>query len=95
MKKLVLLMLASFLIISCNQTTKTDVHQGMNKGIGMTCDSCKDGVFLFCAVFSGRIVNTQFYSYLKINFLNFGCPNLQNLCLSGRNPTKAALQVFK
>ena len=41
-----LLMLAMVLLISCNQTTKTDVHQGMNKEMGMTCDSCRDGVFI-------------------------------------------------
>ena len=46
MKKLMLLMLASVLIISCNQSNKPAVNQGMNNGTAMKCDSCKDGIFI-------------------------------------------------
>jgi predicted peroxiredoxin len=46
MKEFMLIMLALFLIISCNQTNKPAVNQGMNKETTMKCDSCKDGVFI-------------------------------------------------
>jgi predicted peroxiredoxin len=45
MKKLVYLLLATILIISCNQN-KNSVQQRMQNESGMKCDSCKDGILI-------------------------------------------------
>jgi predicted peroxiredoxin len=46
MKNLILLMLATFLIMSCNQNKKPANKQEISDKAGMKCDSCKDGVFI-------------------------------------------------
>lgn len=46
MKNVVLLMLAAVLIISCNHGEKHHGGMEMEKEMKMTCDSCRDGVFI-------------------------------------------------